>query len=98
MLRTLHGDPERFKQNHWSRFPGKYFTGDTATRDEDGYIWLLGRNDDVIKVSGHRLSSMEVESALVRHKDVAEAAVIGAPHEIKGEGIHAFVTLKAAAK
>ena len=98
MLRTLHGDPERFKQNYWSRFPGKYFTGDTATRDEDGYIWILGRNDDVIKVSGHRLSSMEVESALVRHKDVAEAAVIGAPHEIKGEGIHCFVTLKATVK
>jgi acetyl-CoA synthetase len=94
MLRTLHGDPERFKENYWSRFPGKYFTGDTATRDEDGYIWVLGRNDDVIKVSGHRLSSMELESALVHHKDVAEAAVVAAPHEIKGEGVHCFVTLK----
>src|SRR5438309_5763815 len=98
MLRTLYGDDARYQDNYWSRFAGKYFTGDTATRDKDGYIWVLGRNDDVIKVSGHRLSSMEVESALVRHKDVAEAAVIGAPHEIKGEGIHAFVTLKAAAK
>jgi acetyl-CoA synthetase len=95
MLRTLHGDPERFKENYWSRFPGKYFTGDTATRDEDGYIWVLGRNDDVIKVSGHRLSSMELESCLVHHNDVAEAAVVASPHEIKGEGIHAFVTLKA---
>ena len=95
MLRTLHGDPERFKQNYWSNFAGKYFTGDTATRDEDGYIWVLGRNDDVIKVSGHRLSSMELESVLVHHKDVAEAAVVSSPHEIKGEGIYAFVTLKA---
>jgi acetyl-CoA synthetase len=98
MLRTIHNDPERFKENYWSRFPGKYFTGDTATRDEDGYIWVLGRNDDVIKVSGHRLSSTELESALLHHKDVAEAAVVAAPHEIKGEGIHCFVTLKGAVK
>ncbi|MCI0351577.1 MAG: acetate--CoA ligase, partial [Acidobacteriales bacterium] len=95
MLRTLYKDPERFKENYWSRFPGKYLTGDTATRDEDGYVWILGRADDVIKVAGHRLSTMEVESSLVRHQSVAEAAVVGAPHEIKGEGIHAFVTLKA---
>ena len=94
MLRTLYKDPERLKENYWSRFPGKYFTGDTATRDEDGYVWVLGRADDVIKVAGHRLSTMEVESSLVRHQSVAEAAVVGAPHEIKGEAIHAFVTLK----
>jgi len=98
MLRTLYKDPERFKENYWSRFPGKYFTGDTATRDEDGYVWVLGRADDVIKVAGHRLSTMEVESSLVRHQSVAEAAVVGAPHEIKGEAIHAFVTLKGSVK
>ena len=94
MLRTIHKDPERFKQNYWARVTGKYFTGDAATRDEDGYIWVLGRVDDVINVAGHRLSTMEVESALVHHAAVAEAAAIGAPHELKGEGLHAFVTLK----
>ncbi len=98
MLRTLYKDPERFKENYWSRFPGIYFTGDAATRDEDGYIWVLGRVDDVINVAGHRLSTMEVESSLVRHKSVAEAAVVGAPHELKGQAIHAFVTLKATEK
>jgi acetyl-CoA synthetase len=95
MMRTLYNDPERYKENYWSRFPGKYFTGDAATRDEDGYIWCLGRVDDVINVAGHRLSTMEVESSLVRHASVAEAAVVGAPHELKGQAIHAFVTLKA---
>jgi len=94
MMRTLYNDPERYKENYWSRFPGKYFTGDAATRDEDGYIWCLGRVDDVINVAGHRLSTMEVESSLVRHASVAEAAVVGAPHELKGQAIHAFVTLK----
>ncbi len=94
MLRTLYKDPERYKENYWSRFPGRYFTGDAATRDEDGYIWMLGRVDDVINVAGHRLSTMEVESSLVRHAAVAEAAVVGAPHELKGQAIHAFVTLK----
>jgi acetyl-CoA synthetase len=94
MMRTLYKDPERCKENYWSRFPGKYFTGDAATRDEDGYIWCLGRVDDVINVAGHRLSTMEVESSLVRHASVAEAAVVGAPHELKGQAIHAFVTLK----
>jgi acetyl-CoA synthetase len=94
MMRTLYKDPERYQENYWSRFPGKYFTGDAATRDEDGYIWCLGRVDDVINVSGHRLSTMEVESSLVRHASVAEAAVVGAPHELKGQAIHAFVTLK----
>ena len=98
MLRTLYKDPERFKENYFSRFPGIYFTGDAATRDEDGYIWVLGRVDDVINVAGHRLSTMEVESSLVRHKSVAEAAVVGAPHELKGQAIHAFVTLKATEK
>jgi len=95
MLRTLYKDDERFKQNYWSQYPGRYFTGDTAVRDDDGYIWVLGRNDDVIKVSGHRISGVEIESALVAHKSVAEAAVVGTPHEIKGEVVHAFVTLKA---
>jgi acetyl-CoA synthetase len=95
MLRTLYKDDERFQQNYWSQFPGRYFTGDTAVRDDDGYIWVLGRNDDVIKVSGHRISGVEIESALVANKNVAEAAVVGAPHDIKGEAIHAFVTLKA---
>ncbi|HEV2021201.1 MAG TPA: acetate--CoA ligase [Terriglobales bacterium] len=94
MMRTLYNDRERYKENYWSRFPGKYFTGDAATRDEDGYIWCLGRVDDVINVAGHRLSTMEVESSLVRHASVAEAAVVGAPHELKGQAIHAFVTLK----
>jgi acetyl-CoA synthetase len=98
MLRTIYKDPERFKENYWSRYPGIYFTGDAATRDEDGYIWVLGRVDDVINVAGHRLSTMEVESSLVRHKSVAEAAVVGAPHELKGQAIHAFVTLKATEK
>jgi acetyl-CoA synthetase len=96
MLRTIHGDPERFRAGYWSRFPGWYFTGDAATRDADGYIWVLGRVDDVINVAGHRLSTMEVESSLVHHPAVAEAAVVGAPHELKGQAIHAFVTLKAA--
>ncbi|PYP82214.1 MAG: acetate--CoA ligase [Candidatus Angelobacter sp. Gp1-AA117] len=98
MLRTLYKDPERFKENYFSRFPGIYFTGDAATRDNDGYIWVLGRVDDVINVAGHRLSTMEVESSLVRHKSVAEAAVVGAPHELKGQAIHAFVTLKSSEK
>jgi acetyl-CoA synthetase len=94
MLRTIYNNPERFKSGYWSRYPGKYFTGDAATIDEDGYIWCLGRVDDVLNVAGHRLSTMEVESSLVRHKTVAEAAVVGAPHELKGEAIHCFVTLK----
>ncbi len=94
MLRTIYKDSERFKAGYWSRYPGMYFTGDAATIDDDGYIWLLGRVDDVINVAGHRLSTMEVESSLVRHKSVAEAAVVGAPHELKGQAIHCFVTLK----
>ena len=98
MLRTIYKDPERFKENYWTRYPGRYFTGDAATIDEDGYIWLLGRVDDVINVAGHRLSTMEVESSLVRHKSVAEAAVVGAPHELKGQAIHCFVTVKQGVK
>jgi acetyl-CoA synthetase len=94
MLRTIYGDDERFKQQYWSQIPGSYFTGDGARQDEDGYIWVMGRVDDVINVSGHRLSTMEVESALVAHPLVAEAAVVGRPDEIKGQGISAFVTLQ----
>jgi acetyl-CoA synthetase len=94
MLRTVYGDPDRYVQNYWSRYPGKYFTGDGCKVDEDGYFWLLGRVDDVMNVSGHRISTYEVESALVDHSSVAEAAVIGRTHEIKGQGISAFVTLK----
>jgi acetyl-CoA synthetase len=94
MTRGIYGDPERFMQTYWSQIPGVYFTGDGAKRGKDGYFWLLGRVDDVINVSGHRVSTMEVESALVEHPTVAEAAVIGKTHEIKGQAIAAFVTLK----
>jgi acetyl-CoA synthetase len=94
MLRGIYGDPERYKQTYWSQIPGLYFTGDGAKRDKDGYFWLLGRIDDVMNISGHRVSTMEVESALVEHPTVAEAAVIGKTHEIKGQAIAAFVTLK----
>jgi acetyl-CoA synthetase len=94
MLRTIWGDPERYKEQYWSRVPGAYFTGDAARRDEDGYYWILGRVDDVMNVSGHRLSTMEVESALVRHPAVAEAAVVGRPDEVTGQAVCAFVTLK----
>jgi acetyl-CoA synthetase len=93
MMRSVFGDPDRFKQTYFSQFPGMYFTGDGAKKDKDGYYWLMGRVDDVINVSGHRLGTAEIESALVAHKDVAEAAVVGYPHEIKGEGIYAFVIL-----
>jgi acetyl-CoA synthetase len=98
MLRTIYGDPERYVQNYWSRYPGKYFTGDGCKMDEDGYLWLLGRVDDVMNVAGHRISTYEVESALVDHPSVAEAAVIGRTHELKGQGISAFVTLKESAQ
>ncbi len=94
MIRTIWGDPERFKEQYWSRVPGAYFTGDAARRDHDGYYWVLGRVDDVMNVSGHRLSTMEVESALVKHPAVAEAAVVGKPHEITGQAVCCFVTLK----
>ena len=95
MLRTIYGDDERFRRDYWSRIPNVYFTGDAAQCDKDGYIWVLGRVDDVIKVAGHRLSSMEIESALVSHPAVAEAAVVARPDDIKGEAIVTFVTLRA---
>jgi acetyl-CoA synthetase len=94
MLRTIYGDPERFKKQYWSEIKGMYFTGDGARRDEDGYFWIMGRVDDVLNVSGHRLGTAEVESALVSHPAVAEAAVVGKPDEIKGAAICAFVTLE----
>lgn len=94
MLRTIFGDDERYKREYWSRIPGIYFAGDAAQCDKDGYIWVLGRVDDVIKVAGHRLSSMEIESALVSHPTVAEAAVVARPDEVKGEAIVCFVTLR----
>ena len=94
MLRGIYGDPERYKQTYWSRFPGMYFAGDGAKRDSDGYLWLLGRVDDVMNVSGHRLSTTEIESALVSHPAVAEAAVVGGPDPITGEAINAFVILR----
>jgi len=92
-MRTVYGDHQRFIETYFSAYPGNYFTGDGARRDEDGYYWITGRVDDVINVSGHRLGTAEVESALVSHPKVAEAAVVGAPHDIKGQGIYAFVTL-----
>ncbi|MDX6770371.1 MAG: acetate--CoA ligase [Elusimicrobiota bacterium] len=94
MLRTIWGDDERFKQQYWSQVPGMYFTGDGARRDKHGYFWVLGRIDDVLNVSGHRLSTMEIESALVSHPFVAEAAVVGRPDELHGQAVSAFVTLK----
>ncbi len=95
MMRTVYGDHKRFIETYFATFPGKYFTGDGARRDEDGYYWITGRVDDVINVSGHRLGTAEVESALVAHPKVAEAAVVGYPHDIKGQGIYAYVTLNA---
>ena len=91
--RTIYGDHQRFKETYFTAYPGKYFTGDGCRRDEDGYYWITGRVDDVINVSGHRLGTAEVESALVGHAGVAEAAVVGFPHDIKGQGIYAYVTL-----
>jgi acetyl-CoA synthetase len=94
MARTIYNDPERYVKQYWTEIPGSYFTGDGARRDKDGYYWLMGRVDDVINVSGHRLGTMEVESALVAHPKVAEAAVVGRPHDMKGQAIAAFVTLE----
>ena len=94
MLRTIWRDPQRYEEQYWKRIPGCYLTGDAARRDSDGYYWVLGRVDDVMNVSGHRLSTMELESALVRHPAVAEAAVVGKPHEITGQAVVCFVTLK----
>ncbi len=94
-MRTVWGDPKRFFTTYFTHYPGKYFTGDGCRRDEDGYYWITGRIDDVINVSGHRMGTAEVESALVSHRDVAEAAVVGMPHAIKGQGIYAYVTVNA---
>jgi acetyl-CoA synthetase len=94
-MRTVYGDHERFGNTYFSQFPGRYFTGDGCRRDEDGYYWITGRVDDVLNVSGHRMGTAEVESALVAHNKVAEAAVVGYPHDIKGQGIYAYVTLNA---
>jgi acetyl-CoA synthetase len=95
MLRGLYGDPERYRETYWSRFAGRYFAGDGAKIDDDGYLWLLGRVDDVMNISGHRISTAEVESSLVSHPSVAEAAVVGAKDDTTGQAIIAFVTLKA---
>jgi acetyl-CoA synthetase len=95
MLRGIFNDPDRYVRQYWSDVPGFYFTGDGARRDDDGYFWIMGRVDDVLNVSGHRLGTAEIESALVSHEAVAEAAVVGVPHEMKGQGVAAFVTLKA---
>ncbi|MBN1765194.1 MAG: acetate--CoA ligase [Sedimentisphaerales bacterium] len=94
MMRTLYGDHDRFYQTYFSMYPGKYFSGDGCRRDEDGYYWITGRVDDVINVSGHRLGTAEIEGALGKHPAVAEAAVVGMPHDLKGQGIYAYVTLK----
>jgi acetyl-CoA synthetase len=98
MMRTVYGDHERFKQTYFSTYPGYYFTGDGCRRDEDGYYWITGRVDDVLNVAGHRLGTAEVESAIVRSGVVAEAAVVGIPHEIKGQGIAAFCVLQEGCK
>jgi len=91
---TIHKDPERYRQVYWSRFPGWFYAGDYAVRDNDGYFWILGRADEVIKVAGHRLGTYELESALVHHPSVAEAAVVGIPDSVKGEVPVAFVILR----
>jgi acetyl-CoA synthetase len=94
MLMTVYKDPERYKQTYWSKFPNLYYTGDYSIKDEEGYFWLLGRADEVLKVAGHRLGTIELESVLVSHPAVAEAAVVGKPNEVKGEGIVAYVILR----
>jgi len=94
MLRGIYRDPERYRETYWSRFPGRYFAGDGAKIDDEGYFWLLGRVDDVMNVSGHRVSTTEVESALVSHPSVAEAAVVGANDAVTGQAIIAYVTLR----
>ncbi len=94
-MRTVFGDHERFVQTYFSTYPGRYFTGDGARRDADGYYWITGRVDDVLNISGHRLGTAEIESALVAHEAVAEAAVVGYPHDVKGQGIYVYVTTAA---
>ena len=93
-MRTVYGDHQRFIDTYFTAYPGTYFTGDGCRRDEDGFYWITGRVDDVINVSGHRMGTAEVESALVSHDAVAEAAVVGYPHDVKGQGIYAYVTLR----
>jgi acetyl-CoA synthetase len=95
MLRTVLNDPDRYKDQYWSRFGNMYEAGDSARKDSDGYIWVIGRIDDVLKVSGYRLGTAEVESALVSHEAVSEAAAIGLPHELKGNAIYTYVILRA---
>ena len=97
-MRTIYGDQKRFFETYFSQFSGYYFTGDGAKRDEDGYYWITGRVDDVLNISGHRIGTAEVEGAIGKAEDVAEAAVVGFPHDIKGQGIYAFVTLMTGAK
>jgi acetyl-CoA synthetase len=92
-MRTLYNNHERFMEAYFSTFPAKYFAGDGVKRDADGYYWITGRVDDVLNISGHRLGTAEIESALVLHQDVSEAAVVGYPHDIKGQGIYAYVSL-----
>jgi acetyl-CoA synthetase len=94
MLRGIWGDDDRYKEIYWSKVPGKYLAGDNARCDDDGYYWIMGRIDDVLNVSGHRLSTIEIESALVSHPKVAEAAAVGRPDELKGEAVAVFVTLR----
>jgi len=94
MMRTIYNDPDRYVEQYWSKYPGKYFTGDSAKRDEDGYYWIIGRVDDVLKISGYRLGTAEVESAMVSHPAVAEAAAIGLPHDVKGQAIHVYCILR----
>jgi acetyl-CoA synthetase len=98
MLRTIYGDKDRYKKTYWSEVKGCYFAGDGARRDKDGYFWIVGRIDDVLNVAGHRLGTSEVESALVAHGSVAEAAVVGRPDELKGQAVVCFVTLKSGIK
>lgn len=93
-MQSVYGEPQRFKNTYFIQFPGMYFTGDGAKKDKDGYYWLMGRVDDVINVSGHRLGTAEIESAIVANSNVAEAAIVGYPHDVKGDGIYAFVSLK----
>jgi len=92
-MRTVYGDHQRFVETYFATYKGKYFTGDGCRRDEDGYYWITGRADDVLKVSGHRMGTAEIESALVAHPKVSEAAVVGYPHDIKGQGVYCYVTL-----
>ena len=98
MARTIYGDHDRYKKTYWKEIEGHYFTGDGAHQDKEGYFWIMGRVDDVINVSGHRLGTMEIESAAVHHPSIAECAVVGRPDPIKGQGIVAFITLKKSEK